>query len=80
MKLRDAQKRIVVGTRVRYSAEFLRNTGQFSGEVPHLRGEVTMLEPLGQCTLATVSWNNGRSSGVLVANLWPCELAHLEPA
>ena len=48
---------IQVGDRVAYSAKFLRSIGCYSGDMPHARGTVTALQPLGQTTLAVVDWN-----------------------
>lgn len=54
--------KIAVGDRVALKASFLRNTGQFAGETPHLRGEVIELKPLGDNTLATVKWGEDYTS------------------
>lgn len=45
---------IVVGDRVQYAAEFLRNIGCLTGDLPFARGTVTTLVPLGEITLAEV--------------------------
>ena len=49
---------IAVGDRVRYSAKWLRNTGQYTGPVCSAKGTVTALEPFGVegRQLATIAW------------------------
>jgi hypothetical protein len=50
---------IQVGDTVAYSKAFLQNTGQYTGDVPHARGKVTALVPLGkEITLAEIDWGN----------------------
>jgi hypothetical protein len=73
---------ITVGTRVAFSREFLRNTGQFAGLVPFARGQVTALNALSPgFVLAAVQWDNIKSaSNVNVANLVREDRIHLEPA
>ena len=48
-----------VGDRVRYSGDWLRNTGQIVGPVPFMRGEVLALQEFeGRTpTIATVEFN-----------------------
>ena len=47
-----------MGDKVCYSRDFLRSTGQFTGDTPHARGIVTALVPLGQTTmLAEINWD-----------------------
>ncbi len=59
-----------VGDKVGYSAAFLRSTATYTGSLPQARGTITKLEPLGECTLATVSWDiEDIPERVLVANL-----------
>jgi hypothetical protein len=60
---------IEVGDRVCMKASFLRSTGQFTGEAPHLRGEVKDIKPLGDNFLATVEWSEDYTSKVLTCNL-----------
>ena len=45
-----------VGAKVRYSAKFLRSTGQYTGDVPFARGVITALRPMGDSTIATVDF------------------------
>jgi hypothetical protein len=73
---------IKVGTRVAYSREFCRNTGQFTGWTPHARGTVRALNRLSPSgpTIAAVEWDGAPSQGqVNVLNLWPEAKLHLEP-
>ena len=47
-----------IGDRVQFSQKFLRNTGQFTGDVPFAKGIVTEIEKFGQgFTLVTVDWD-----------------------
>jgi hypothetical protein len=78
-KLRAAQAAIAEGTRVMYSAGFLRSTGQVAGEAPFRKGTVTSVAKDPDFRLARVRWDDGHESGVLVANLWPEGKRHLEP-
>lgn len=38
---------LAVGDRVAYSRGFLRSVGVFAGDMPHARGEIKKLTPLG---------------------------------
>ncbi len=54
----DRTQPIKVGDSVAYSKRFLQSTGQYTGDVPHARGKVTALKPLGKdTTLAEIEWN-----------------------
>lgn len=48
---------IVVGDTVRYSSAWLRNTGQFAGDICHAKGKVTSLTGTKDYTLATIDWD-----------------------
>lgn len=62
---------IQVGDTVAYSRKFLQSTGQYTGDIPHARGTVTALIPLGKdVTLAEIDWKNPEiPTRVHVANL-----------
>ena len=45
------------GDKVAYSAAFLRSTGQYTGDIPFLRGEIVAVEPLGERQLCTIQWS-----------------------
>lgn len=60
---------IEVGSRVAYSARFLRSTGQHTGRAPALRGTVRALDPFGDGSMAQVDWHDGTGGRVLVPNL-----------
>jgi hypothetical protein len=61
---------IKVGDRVCYSRQFLRSTGQVTGDIPFARGEVTELIALGSMTLAAIAWDQpDLPPRVAVANL-----------
>lgn len=64
------------GTRVRYSRDWLRNTGQFTGPEaptswgPFARGTVwRIIGPVGNHVAVRVQWENGEHTSVLSANL-----------
>jgi hypothetical protein len=63
---------IEVGDRVRYTADWLRSTGQVVGEAGFMRGRVADFVPLASCTLAVVHWDHIEESRVLVQNLEKC--------
>lgn len=62
---------IRVGDRIGYSKAFLQSTGQYTGDVPLARGEVTGLTTLGKdTTLAVIAWDRpGLPERVNVKNL-----------
>lgn len=64
---------LTIGTRVAYSANFLRSIGCYSGALPFLRGTITALNVLSPgCTLADIEWDGDKGEGptrVNVANL-----------
>lgn len=77
---REHGAKLQVGDRVRYSAMFLRSTGQYLGEVPQAKGVITGFKDLGSETkLADVRWENCRTCAgrVNVFNLW--KVGRLEP-
>ena len=50
---------IQVGDLVRYSAEWLRSTCQYAGDIAHAKGRVTALQVLSpEVVLATIDWGN----------------------
>lgn len=66
----DRTRRISVGDQVAYSAAFLRNTGQQTGDVPRAKGKVTALVPLGSILLAEIDWDTpDMPARVNVANI-----------
>jgi hypothetical protein len=60
-----------VGDKVRYSSEFLRNTGQYTGPTPQLKGTVTKVSDMGGKQLVSIKWNDGTEGKALSVNLWP---------
>jgi hypothetical protein len=48
---------IQVGDTVGYSKPFLQSTAQYAGDVPHARGKVTALVPVGDTLLAEIEWD-----------------------
>lgn len=61
---------LTIGDRVAYSRSFLQSVGAFTGDLPHARGEIKKLSPLGETTLAEVDWANTElPPRVNVANL-----------
>jgi hypothetical protein len=62
--------KIIVGSKVAYSVQWLRSIGEITGELPQARGIVTNLICLGQTILAEIKWLNGDyPNKVNVANL-----------
>jgi hypothetical protein len=57
--------------RVRFSAEFCRNTGQITGDVPFRRGKVVSVETRDDYQMVDVQWDDGHRQKVLSSNLWP---------
>lgn len=50
---------IKVSDKVKYSRNFLRSTGQFTGDIPFAKGTVTAIKQYGGgMTLATIDWQN----------------------
>ena len=48
-----------IGDRVAYSAEWLRSTGQITGDIGHAKGVITKLANLSKETvLAHIKWEN----------------------
>ena len=45
-----------VGDKVAYRADFLRSTGQHTGDTPFLRGEVISAKPFAQYQLCLIRW------------------------
>ena len=53
-------KSFALGDRVAYAAAFLKSTGQYTGDVPRLRGTVHAVQALGQVQLVIIAWDNYR--------------------
>jgi hypothetical protein len=72
-----------VGQRVHYARDWLRNTGQFTGEPaptswgPFAAGEVVKLDKGGPW-LTEVRWDDGEATRVLNVNLVREDKIHLE--
>ena len=79
---RGPKQEFKVGDVVKYSREFLRNTGQQTGDAPFATGTITGLQTLGSgLTLATIDWGNPElPDKVNVNNLILKSKIHLEPA
>ena len=51
--------KLKIGDRVRYSGDWLRSAGIYTGEVPFKKGEITELRGFSaQTTLAIVKWDS----------------------
>jgi len=46
-----------IGNTVQYSKNWLRNTGQYTGDICFAKGVVKELEPFGKNELATIEWD-----------------------
>ena len=54
-------KNINIGDKVCYSANYLRSTGQYTGDIPFARGIVTELKSYGDdFIIATIDWEDDR--------------------
>lgn len=70
---------IEVGDEVKYSRTFLRNTGQFSGDMAHDSGIVRKIQPLGRRALVTVDFASLGTMKVISANLTKRDRLQFEP-
>jgi len=62
--------KLKIGSQVAYRAIFCRSIGQLAGSIPHARGVITALIPLGSNVLAVVDWSDDDiPKKVLVSNL-----------
>lgn len=50
--------KIEVGDRVQYSVQWLRSIGEYTGSLPHAKGTVKKLVPLGSKFLAVIDWGD----------------------
>lgn len=60
---------VCIGSRVKYSARWLKNTATHTGPLPFARGLVIELESLGSIVLAGIRWDDGGEGHVNTANL-----------
>jgi hypothetical protein len=59
-----------LGDKIAYSVQFLKSIGMSHGDMAHARGQITGFMPLGDSTLAEITWTKGEFPGkVNVANL-----------
>jgi hypothetical protein len=61
---------IKVGDVVKYSAKFLHNTGQYTGDVPFMTGTVLSIKGTTP-TMAEIDWGKGHKTHALTTNLKP---------
>jgi hypothetical protein len=59
MSWRQRQKTqaLQVGDTVAYSKQFLNSISCYTGDMPQARGTITALIPIGEVTLAEITWN-----------------------
>lgn len=51
--------KIKVGDKVRYKSEFLRSTGQYTGDIPFARGTIKEIKKYsGDFAIALIDWQN----------------------
>lgn len=62
-------RKFSVGEKVKFSRDFLRNTGQYTGDVPFARGIVQEVSDLVDMQLVTVQWDTLGVSKALASNL-----------
>lgn len=66
----EMSRKIKVGSKVKYSARFLRSIGAYSGSLPFAKGKVTDLKKFGENFLAEIDWKDKDiPEKVLVSNL-----------
>ena len=66
---------ITIGTRVKYHRDWLRNTGQYTGDDIRRRGTVKSIDPLREGrSICLVEWDDGTESKLLNANLYPANM------
>lgn len=60
-----------VGDRVQYARQWLRSTGQLTGDAPLAKGRIIGLSPVSaDLDIATIEWDRpGMSAKVLTSNL-----------
>jgi len=59
--MKTKTQKLNVGDRVRFTADFCRNTGNQTGDIPFARGVIEELKPFSHYSdtiLATIKWNN----------------------
>lgn len=72
--------KVYIGTHVAYSRDFLRSTGQITGDAPFLRGEVVDIVNINPLRLALVKWDGFEEPKTInIKNLIPVNRIHLEP-
>lgn len=75
-------KAIEVGSRVMFSAKFLRSIGTYTGKLPFQQGTVVQMSTFGQArhtpATALVQWDHGGTSRSLLVNLIRVDQRHLE--
>ena len=73
-------KNLKVGDIVKYSSQWLRSAGIFTGDICFASGRIIALEPLGKTsTLAVIDWQNPNiPDRVLTSNLVLASKLHLE--
>lgn len=47
-----------IGTKVMYSRQWLKSTGNYTGDLPFARGTIIKIIDLGVTKLAEIDWNN----------------------
>ncbi len=68
--------KLQIGDNVAYSATFLRSICCFTGDLPHARGIITDIKPVGERQLITVDWDCEDIPGkVISGNLAKCGTA-----
>ena len=67
---------IIEGTRVKYTANFLRSIGAQTGDLAFARGVVTKISKLGSSDIASLQWDRDKvyPASVNVLNLEKCNL------
>lgn len=70
---------MVLGTRVAYSRNYLKSTGQITGSVPFLRGTVREVHEYNDFTIVHVKWDKEPEvCHINIKNLVEVDRIHLE--
>ena len=49
--------KLKIGSYVKYSRNWLRSTGNFTGDIPIAQGRIINIQDLGSLKLAIIEWN-----------------------
>ena len=53
-----------IGDVVRYATPFLKSIGAYTGDIPHARGRIVAISPIGETAIVEIEWEKGRADGI----------------